>query len=220
MTAAVIAASSAVFVAILGAGAAYLNNKTLQRRNERLQRLNAQLSELYGPLVTIGSANRIAFLEFERRYAPEEEKLFGKSTTDETHRLWRIWVDTVFMPNNRRILEIVQYNGHLLVEDEVPQVLLQFAAHTYGYEALLVRWREDDFGDYLSVVDFPREFYEYAQSRFLYLKAQQLRMLRNDQVLVLGSTGRDPEKWGRYIDYGYWSTKLNHAETGLDTKPK
>ena len=34
------------------------------------------------------------------------------------------------------------------MEDEVPRVLLQFAAHTHGYEALLARWRED-YSDYL-----------------------------------------------------------------------
>jgi hypothetical protein len=216
MTAAFIAATSAVFVAILGAAAAYLNNKVLQRRNERLRWLSAQLSELYGPLVMIGAANRIAFLEFERRYAPEGEKMFGKSTTDDIRRVWRIWVETVFMPNNRRMLEILQSKGHLLVEDKMPEVLLQVAAHTYGYEALLTRWRENDFSEYLSVVDFPSEFHEYTQSRFRILKAQQLRLLRNDQIVSLGSTGKDPAKWGRYHDYGYWSTRFGHVESSPD----
>jgi len=217
MTPALIAATSAVFVAIFGATAAYLNSKILQRRNERLRWLSEQLSELYGPLVMIGEANRIAFLEFERRYAPEGQKLFGPSTTDDIRQMWRIWVETVFMPNNRSMLGILQNKGHLLVEDEVPQVLLQFAAHTYGYEALLTRWRENDFKDYLSIVDFPSEFDDYAQSRFRALKSQQLRLLRNDQIVALGSTGKDPAKWGRYHDYGYWSAGFDDVRPGPDT---
>jgi hypothetical protein len=216
MTPAVIAATSAVFVAILGAAAAYLNNKILLRRNERLRWLSGQLSELYGPLVTIGAANRIAFLEFERRYAPRGEGLFGRSTTDDIRRIWRIWVETVFMPNNRRMLEILQSKGHLLLEDEVPEVLLQFAAHTYGYEALLARWREGDFSDDLSVVDFPRDFEEYAQSRFRALKAQQLHLLRNDRIVALGGTGKDPDKWARYHEYGYWRERSDRAVSSPD----
>jgi hypothetical protein len=217
MTSAIIAAASAVFVAVIGATAAYSNNKILQRRDERLRRLNAQLSELYGPLVMIGAANRIAFLEFERRYAPEGERLFDKSTTNEIFRLWRIWVETVFLPNNKRIVDILQAKAHLLVEDEVPPVLLQLAAHTYGYEALLARWQEDDFSDYVSIVDFPRDFQEYIQSRFHVLKTQQLKLLRNDNPIPLGHLGRDRESWDRYSEYGYWGSRSTNAKNRVDT---
>src|SRR4051794_30384186 len=95
---AIITASAAVAVAFVGAATAYLNNKILQRRSNRLERLGAQLSELYGPLAMLSATNAIAFAEFERRYAPEGEKLFGRSTTEEIERRWRIWVEHVFVP--------------------------------------------------------------------------------------------------------------------------
>jgi hypothetical protein len=63
MSEAVVAASAAICIAVLGALLSYASTRRLQRAKARLDRLNAQLQEFYGPLYAIFQANHIAHLE-------------------------------------------------------------------------------------------------------------------------------------------------------------
>ena len=53
MSEAVVAASAAICIAVLGALLSYASTRRLNRAKARLDRLNAQLQEFYGPLYAI-----------------------------------------------------------------------------------------------------------------------------------------------------------------------
>ena len=53
MSEAVVAASAAICIAVLGALLSYASTRRLHRAKARLDRLNAQLQEFYGPLYAI-----------------------------------------------------------------------------------------------------------------------------------------------------------------------
>ena len=77
MSEAVVAASAAICIAVLGALLSYASTRRLERAKARLDRLNAQLQEFYGPLYAIFQANHIAHLKFVNTLRPGSSTLFA-----------------------------------------------------------------------------------------------------------------------------------------------
>ncbi|WP_404959500.1 hypothetical protein [Streptomyces sp. 147326] len=98
--------------------------------------------------------------------------------TDEELAQWRTWATTVFIPNIQAMRDVVVRKGDLLIEEEMPQVLLTLCAHVSGYEITAARWAAGDHEEHLSRIPFPgREMREYTRDRFARLKAEQSRLL-------------------------------------------
>jgi hypothetical protein len=190
MSEAVIAASAAICIAVLGALLSYVNNRRLQRRQARLERLNAQLREFYGPLYATFQAQRIAHLRFVNTLRPGSSTLFAPDVpplNDEELRLWRLWAQSAHQHRSSRAYEVIISKAHLLIEDEMPPCLLKFCAHKAGYDVLIERWTQHDYTEHLSVVRHPGdELHNYLQQSFTRLKREQARELEATQ----GSTGK------------------------------
>jgi hypothetical protein len=71
-----IAATTAILVAVVAASLSYAHARRLQRRQARLGRLNAQLEEIYGPLYATLEASRIAYRRLLDRLRPGQSSLF------------------------------------------------------------------------------------------------------------------------------------------------
>lgn len=168
-----------VALAFLGFVATYLNNLRIDQRKARLDRVNRQLSNLYGPLYALSWAAHIAWVEFRAQYRRPEQPFWTGSPppTDEEKAGWRLWMNAVFMPANRKMKDTIIHNAELLVEEEIPKCLLDLCAHVSSYEALQARWGAGDYRDHLALVNFPTEVREYAKSAFLRLKAEQGRLI-------------------------------------------
>jgi hypothetical protein len=184
----VLAASVAIGLAFVGYVATYLNGLRLAQRQERLARVNRQLSDFYGPLLALTQANERIFGAFVERHArPGGVSVFQDATppNEEELRDWRLWVTAVFLPNIRAMRELVVGHADLLVEAEMPPLLLDLCAHVSGYEITVARWAEGDYGDHLSVVHFPAEaISDYARQGFAALKAEQASLLGRRRVLA------------------------------------
>lgn len=177
-----------VFVAASGYGATYLMNLRLARRKDHLDRINRQLSELYGPLYAQSQAADRAWRKFAARYGT----VWTVSTlaTTEQAATWRLWMSTVFMPLNRRMVETVVSHADLLREDTIPEPLKELCAHVACYEPIVARWQEDGFDsvqvdDHVSIAgNFPdTELDAYLRSSFEALKLEQARLLAQMQRL-------------------------------------
>ena len=68
-------------------------------------------------------------------------------------------------------------NAHLLRENEVPECLLRFVAHTAAYKAVIKKWVNADYSEHLSVIYYPVELGTYASNSNAELKAEQLRLI-------------------------------------------
>jgi len=185
MSNALIAAITAIVVAVLAASLSYTHARRLQRRQARLGRLNAQLEELYGPLYATLEASRIAYQRFLDGLRPGQSSLFDPATpppSEEELRIFRQWVEVVSHPRATRAYELIITRAHLLVEDEMPVCLLQFLANKAGYDVLTQRWKDGDFSEHLSVVRHPGDdLYDYLRRSFTRLKAEQARELKATQ---------------------------------------
>jgi hypothetical protein len=185
MSEALIAASVAICIAVLGALLSYIYTRRLQRSQARLERLNAQLREFYGPLYAIFQAQRIAHLRFVETLRPGSSTLFAPDVAPlngEELRLWRLWAQSAHRHRSTPAYEVIINKGHLLIEDEMPECLLQFCAHKAGYDVLIKRWKQGDYSEQLSVVRHPGDaLYDYLQQSFTRLKHEQAGELEATQ---------------------------------------
>jgi hypothetical protein len=168
-----------VMLAFSGYLVTYLNNIRLSQRAERLERVNRQLGELYGPLFALSQASDRAWQAFRRKYRPGRT-YFGEGTppNDEELKVWRLWMNTVFMPNNLRMYELLLSKSDLLIESEMPKCLLDFCAHVTAYQTVLRKWENNDFSEHTSLIDYPtQELIEYIRKSYVALKAEQGKLI-------------------------------------------
>ncbi|MET7984696.1 DUF3883 domain-containing protein [Streptomyces sp. NPDC005281] len=188
-----------VVIAATGYGATYLTNLRLTRRKDHLDRVNRQLSELYGPLYAQSTAVDQAWEKFEARY--RTKWVASAPTTAEWAATWRLWMSTVFMPLNRRMVETIVTHADLLIEDTIPDSLKELCAHVACYEPIVAGWQEEGFdsvqyGDHVSIAgNFPHEELSvYLQESFESLKREQAWLLARMQRLGLTRGSKETEQ--------------------------
>jgi len=157
----------------------YLNNLRLSQRKEHLERVNRQLGDLYGPLFALAHASDIAWRAFRSKYRPGRAYFGeGKPPTDEELEAWRLWMATIFMPNNLRMYEAILSKADLLIEPEMPVCLLDLCAHVTAYQVVVKRWENNDYSEYTSLVDYPtKPILEYTRQSFQKLKTEQEKLI-------------------------------------------
>lgn len=177
-----------MIVAAAGYAATYLTNLRLARRKDHLDRVNRQLSELYGPLYAQAEAMDRAWHKFVDGGGNPWTAL--APVTTEQAATWRLWMSTVFMPLNRRMVETLVSHADLLREDTIPEPLKDLCAHVACYEPIVARWQQDGYesvqpDDHVSIAgNFPRrELSDYLRSSFESLKREQARLLAQMQRL-------------------------------------
>ena len=52
---------------------------------------------------------------------------------------WVLWMTTIFMPLNDIREKIIIEKAYLIVEEQMPQCLLDFVTHVVGYKAVLAQ---------------------------------------------------------------------------------
>ena len=98
---------------------------------------------------------------------------------DEDLKEWVLWMTTIFMPLNDVREKIIIENAHLIVEEQMPQCLLDFVTHVVGYKALLADWAEGNYAERRSTIGWPPEFDAYVERSYQALKAEQTRLLHH-----------------------------------------
>ncbi|MFJ3102486.1 hypothetical protein [Streptomyces sp. NPDC086835] len=175
-----------VGLAFIGYLTTYLNGLRLAQRQARLTRVNQQLSDFYGPLFALMEANSRTYDTWSERYArPDGRDPFCHDIPPNEQELaeWRTWATTVFIPNIQAMRDVVVAKADLLIEEEMPQALLQLCAHVSGYEITAARWAQGNYEEHLSVISFPgRALREYIRDRFTQLKREQARLLGHSRA--------------------------------------
>jgi hypothetical protein len=164
-----------VAVAFGGYFATYLWNLRIAQRKDRLERVNRQLSELYGPLLALVTAGTRAFQVWR---SSEFTLQSWDEASDADKAEWQLWMTHVFMPLNRRMMDVITTHADLLVGSDLPAPLLDLAAHVWEYEALLAKWDNRDFSRMVPEILFPRDALSaYVSETFLDLKREQASLL-------------------------------------------
>ena len=176
--------TNAVFLTILVAFAGYaitfMSAHMLARRRDKLELVNRRLNEFYGPLYVASEAGNIAY----RSLLKKQGKTQSEPITDADLKDWILWMRTIFFPLNEIREKIIIENAHLIIEEKMPQCLLDFVTHVVGYKAVLRKWADGDFSERRSTIGWPPEFDVYVRDSYAALKAEQMRLMHNPLTRV------------------------------------
>lgn len=175
-----ITASVTIFVALLGFVLKYINDLALAKRKDKLDRINKQLGDFYGPLYSLLKSNQQAWASFRQKYKPVRGAYFDPDNppTEEQVKAWRHYMKAVFMPANEKMYDIIVSKSDLLIEDDMPQCILNLVSHIVVYRAVIKNWDLGDTKENVSIIDFPNESREYVYDAFEKLKKEQFRLLQ------------------------------------------
>jgi hypothetical protein len=169
------AAILTVVVALTGYFITFLSAHMLARRRDKLKLVNKRLNELYGPLYVASEAGNIAY----RSLLAKQGKQQSDPIRDDDLKEWVLWMRTIFIPLNEVREKIIIDKAHLIIEEKMPQCLLDFVTHVVGYKAVLCEWADGDFSERRSTIGWPPEFDVYVRDSYAALKAEQMRLMHS-----------------------------------------
>jgi hypothetical protein len=169
------AAVLTIVLAFAGYLVTFASSRMMARRADRLRLVNQRLNEFYGPLYVATVAGNTSY----RSLLAKQGKTECHPVSDDEVKEWVLWMTTIFMPLNDVREKIIIENAHLIVEEQMPECLLDFVTHVVGYKALLSKWAEGDYAERRSTIGWPPEFDRYVERSYKALKAEQTRLLHN-----------------------------------------
>jgi hypothetical protein len=164
-----------IALAFVGYIVTFWITRMMARRADRLRLVDQRLNQFYGPLYVATLAGNIAY----KSLLSKQGKTQCHPIRDEDLKEWTLWMTTIFMPLNDVREKIIIDNAHLIVEEQMPQCLLDFVTHVVGYKALLARWAEGDYTERRSTIGWPPEFDLYVARSYQALKTEQSRLLHS-----------------------------------------
>jgi hypothetical protein len=154
--------------------------RTLARRRDMLKLVNKRLNEFYGPLYVASQAGDIAYRSLLNKMGKKQ----SFPIRDEELKDWALWMTTIFMPLNDVREKIIIEKAYLIIEEQMPQCLLDFVTHVVGYKAVMAKWQEGDYSERRSTIGWPPEFDTYVKRSYAALKAEQTRLLHSSAFLL------------------------------------
>lgn len=167
------AAILTIVLAFFGYIVTFLGARMLARRRDKLKLVNKRLNEFYGPLYVASEAGNIAYRSLLKR----QGKLKSDPISDKEMKEWMLWMRTIFMPLNDLREKIIVEKASLIVEEQMPQCLLDFVTHVVGYKAVISKWAAGDYSERRSTIGWPPEFDIYVKNSYAALKAEQTRLM-------------------------------------------
>ena len=167
------AALLTIVLAFVGYLVTLFGSRMNARRRDKLRLVNKRLNEFYGPLYVASEAGDIAYRSLLKR----QGKLKSEPITDAEMKDWVLWMSTIFMPLNDIREKIIIEKAYLIIEEQMPQCLLDFVTHVVGYKAVLAKWAEGDYVERRSTIGWPPEFDLYVKRSYAALKAEQTLLL-------------------------------------------
>lgn len=175
------AAILTIVVAFAGYAITFLSAHMLARRRDKLELVNRRLNEFYGPLYVASQAGNIAY----RSLLNKQGKTQSEPIRDEDLKEWVLWMRTIFIPLNEIREKIIIEKAHLIVEEQMPQCLLDFVTHVVGYKAVMSKWADGDFTERRSTIGWPPQFDIYVRDSYAALKAEQMRLMHSATGRIL-----------------------------------
>jgi hypothetical protein len=169
------AAGLTIMLALVGYLATFMSAQVLARRKDKLDLVNRRLNEFYGPLYVASQVGDIAY----RSLLKKQGKTKSFPILDGEMKEWMLWMTTIFMPLNDIREKIIIEKAALIIEERMPQCLLDFVTHVSGYKAVLAKWSEGDYSERRSTIGWPPEFDVYVAQSYAELKAKQTHLLHS-----------------------------------------
>jgi hypothetical protein len=178
VTAAAITASATLVVALIAFTLNQWSSRRTERRRARLDHINAQIRLLYGPLNALVDSNEAVWMSLREKTIPSSSNRNDQELNAEQRQTWRLWLDSVLMPTNRKMRDLIVGNAELFIEPSMPEPFRAFCAHVAAYEVLLAGSDNVKGLGSLALIKHPGERYVmYVRQSFVNLKSEQQHLL-------------------------------------------
>ncbi|MFJ2443275.1 MULTISPECIES: hypothetical protein [unclassified Streptomyces] len=176
----IMTAGASIAIAIIAYWLNHLGEIRRSLRRARIDWVGSQLKDLYGPLLVLAETNERAWREYRRAYFPPDSgELVESPLSESMSTRWHMWVETVFAPRAQQIRDIVTVRGDLIIEREMPAVVLDFCAHAASYDALLADWDTASFNNSTLIRHPGSSFLLYVRESYAALKTEQEHLLNS-----------------------------------------
>lgn len=135
---------------------------------KRIDHLERQLTEFYGPISALLSIN-LGILRIT--YDPKTQTYFKDVPDGFLQEL----KESVMVPNNLAMVEIIKHNFHLIEGSALPTHVVDFVVHAITWP--IYRKHGFERTQYLNRFRFPQEFDEYITATTHRLKAEYLALV-------------------------------------------
>jgi len=155
-------------------------NKELEinRLDNQKNHVDIQLAQLYGPIYGL-------LLENDR-VRHQVQMQFGRTTVFESEsplskyeeRIWVHYLENYFLPNNRKIIDLIQRNVHLLQGVKFPKSWITFIDYAMGYEIYHKQYKDlgAEYG-FCYIENFPTDFRQDVVEMVSSLKKKQKELV-------------------------------------------
>ena len=154
----------------------------LERRKANLTYINNQIEKLYGPLYLLDNASAAAYNTFLKKINRENDPNLEQPFSEEEKQEWILWVESIFMPMNLEMESIIKANAHFLSQTNTPKPILDFISHVTVYKTVIKKWKNNDFSEWFSLIDYPLEFSDYIDKSYVELKTKQHKYIQKLKI--------------------------------------
>jgi hypothetical protein len=141
-----------------------------------------QLNQFYGPMLAIVQSSQQAWENFIAKYDnnPDFYKMKHNPTPEKIAEFHN-WMSTVFLHNNEQLHNIIVNNTSLLIEDEIPPVLLNLMSHIMEFK-INFEARPTEHAEVVeSRSKYPGQpLLKYCETSFKKLKTEQLKIIKRE----------------------------------------
>lgn len=134
-------------------------DRNLEATRIRLNYVSDQLSLFYGRVYGLLLENDRVRRQQHEQFGREAVFAEGSRLPPDEERLWVHYLENYFLPNNRKIVNLVTEHVHLWAGETVPPSFLAFLDYAVGFESLHRQYHdlEREYG-FRYVSNFPEEF--------------------------------------------------------------
>ncbi|MCL2327689.1 MAG: hypothetical protein FWC39_04140 [Bacteroidetes bacterium] len=174
-TIALISLAVTILLAITSYLFKYFYELNVQRHNNNLKLINERLENFYGPLYILSMVGKTSYETLLKVLKKEDDPDLQNPLSEQEKLEWIIWVKEVFHKNNLEIEKIIINKAYLIIEESVPQCLIDFVTHISYNKILLKKWDNNNFEQIHCLIDFPVDFDEYVYNSYRRLTSEQLK---------------------------------------------
>lgn len=134
-------------------------DRELEITKIRLNHVNEQLSVFYGQVYGLLLENDRVRRQVQEQLGRQIVFEGGRSLEPDEEKLWVHFLENYFLPNNRKIIDLITNNVHLWTGNSVPPSYLKFLDYAIGFESLHKQFKDLDreYGFHF-IESFPQEF--------------------------------------------------------------
>ncbi|MCF0069764.1 hypothetical protein LZD49_04725 [Dyadobacter sp. CY261] len=177
-------------IAVVGFFIKYFYDLELVKRKDRLDRVNKQLGDCYGPLYALLKSNDQAWISLKHRLAITDNKFDIATSTEAERKVWKHYMQTIYIPTNDKIYDILVSKSDLLKEEDIPDCLLQLITHIVAYKVVAKGWEVGEGDENVEIVPFPLNAREHVYQEFGNLKKEQSGLLSRNYYFFTRMFGK------------------------------